>query len=182
MFKYIKTVSLFIFLFVFFLPINAAKFDSKYFGGIKARMIGPATMSGRITAIDCVKGNPNIVYVGTAGGGIWKSIDKGTTFKPIFEKYTMAIGCITIDQKNPDTVWVGTGETNVRNSVSVGTGLYKTKDGGKSWKYIAVSMDLVLKKMPKYTSYNQWHNNNFYNGQKHLPEGYLNYCVSIKEG
>lgn len=147
MFKYLKTVNLFILLFIFFLPINAAELNSKYFGGIKARMIGPATMSGRITAIDCVKSDPSTVYVGTAGGGIWKSIDKGTTFRPIFEKYTMAIGCIAIDQKNPNTVWVGTGETNVRNSVSVGTGLYKTKDGGKSWEYVAFKNSERIRKI-----------------------------------
>lgn len=111
-----------------------ARIDASALGGLKARMIGPAVMSGRITAIDCVSKDPRTIYVGTACGGVWKSFNGGTTFKQIFKEYTMSIGCLTIDQENPETVWVGTGECNVRNSVSVGTGLYLSKDGGKEWK------------------------------------------------
>lgn len=108
---------------------------SKYtFGEIKARQIGPATMSGRISAIDAVVTDPNVVYVGSAGGGIWKSKNAGTTFKSIFDKYNQCIGCITIDQKHPDTVWVGTGEVWTRNSVSVGDGIYRSIDGGEKWR------------------------------------------------
>ncbi|MEW6456277.1 MAG: glycosyl hydrolase [Acidobacteriota bacterium] len=121
---------------VFLYPKEKIKIDSSTFGDIKARCIGPAAMSGRITDIDCVQGDPRIIYVGTAGGGIWKSLNGGTTFTPLFEKYTMSIGCITIDQSNSDTVWAGTGEINVRNTVSVGTGLYKTLDGGKNWEFV----------------------------------------------
>jgi photosystem II stability/assembly factor-like uncharacterized protein len=112
------------------------KLDSSIFGDIKARNIGPAVMSGRVTDIQCVTDNPDIIYIGTAGGGLWKSKDRGIKFEPIFDKYTMAVSCITIDKKNPDTLWVGTGETNMRNSVSVGTGLYRTTDGGKNWKFM----------------------------------------------
>ncbi len=93
-------------------------------------------MSGRITDIEGVSKDPRIIYVGTAGGGIWKSTNGGITFFPIFEKYTMSIGCITVNQNNPDEIWVGTGEINVRNSVSVGTGLYRSKDGGKTWEHL----------------------------------------------
>ncbi len=114
----------------------ASKIDSAVFGDIKARNIGPAVMSGRITDIQCVESDPDIIYVGTASGGIWKSKDRGITFKPLFDKYTMSVGCMTIDPGKPDTVWVGTGETNMRNSVSVGTGLYRTGDGGKTWKFM----------------------------------------------
>ncbi|MCP5050412.1 MAG: glycosyl hydrolase [bacterium] len=110
-------------------------FDSKAFGGFRARMIGPAIMSGRITALDAVLKDTRTMYVGTAGGGVWKTVDGGVTFRQVFRKHTMSIGAVTIDQKNPDTVWVGTGECNVRNTVSVGTGLYVTKDGGKNWKF-----------------------------------------------
>src|SRR5215475_67918 len=103
---------------------TTVKLDSNSFGAIEARPIGPATTSGRIAAIDGVNSDPRILYVGSAGGGVWKSINAGTTFKPVFDKYTQSIGAITIDQSRPDTVWVGTGESWTRNSVSVGTGVY----------------------------------------------------------
>ncbi len=112
--------------------------SSSLFGDIKARNIGPAVMSGRITDIDVAGNDINKIYVGTAGGGVWKSKDGGITFKPIFDKYTMAIGCVTVDQKNPETIWVGTGETNMRNSVSIGTGIYKSVDGGENWKFMGL--------------------------------------------
>jgi photosystem II stability/assembly factor-like uncharacterized protein len=108
--------------------------NSSSFGSMNARQIGPAVMSGRITAIDAVDNDGRIMYVGGADGGVWKSITGGTLFKPIFDKYSQSIGAITIDQKNPDIVWVGTGESNMRNTVSVGTGIYKTLDGGDDWQ------------------------------------------------
>jgi len=103
-------------------------------GDIAGRQIGPAKMSGRITAIDAEKSNPNIVWVGAAGGGVWKSVNQGTTFKSVFDDHCQSVGCITIDQLRPDTVWVGTGEVWVRNSVSVGTGIYRTVNGGDKWE------------------------------------------------
>ncbi len=120
------------------LSFGKVNIKSSLFGDIKARNIGPAVMSGRITDIAVVESDTNVIYIGSAGGGVWKSIDRGITFKPIFDKYTMSIGCVTIDQKNPETVWVGTGETNMRNSVSVGTGIYKTEDGGKTWQHMGL--------------------------------------------
>lgn len=114
--------------------MHAQSFDSKIFGDIKARWIGPAVMSGRIACVDVVNSDTKYIYAGSASGGVWKSEDFGVTFKPIFDKYTQSIGAIAIDQKNPQTVWVGTGESWVRNSVSVGTGIYKTMDGGQNWK------------------------------------------------
>jgi len=110
------------------------KLTSAMLGGYPARQIGPAEMSGRITSIDAVANNTRILYVGTAGGGIWKSTNAGTTFNPIFDKYCQSIGWLAVDQKNPETVWVGTGESNMRNSVGVGCGLYKTTDGGSNWR------------------------------------------------
>ncbi len=110
------------------------KIDENTFGDITARQIGPATMSGRISAIDAADKNPALVYVGAASGGLWKSKNYGTTFKPVFDKYSQSIGCIAIDQAHPDTVWVGTGEVWVRNSTSVGDGIYKTTNGGETWK------------------------------------------------
>ena len=105
------------------------------FGSLRARQIGPASMSGRISDIDIVSSDPTIMYVGAAGGGVWKSNSAGALFRPVFDKYTMSIGKITIDQQHPDTVWVGTGEPWVRNSVSVGTGIYKSTNGGSTWEH-----------------------------------------------
>ncbi|HEX9974258.1 MAG TPA: glycosyl hydrolase, partial [bacterium] len=114
------------------------KIDSYTFGAIEARSIGPAVMGGRISALDVVNNNPRIIYVGAAAGGVWKSISGGTTFNPVFDKYNQSIGAIAIDQAHPDTVWVGTGETWVRNSVSVGAGLFKTTDGGDNWELVGL--------------------------------------------
>ena len=108
------------------------------FGDIEGRQIGPARMSGRISCIDAQNKNPNIVFVGAAGGGVWKSLNQGTTFKSVFDEYTQSIGSIAIDQNHPDTVWVGTGEVWVRNSVSVGTGIYRTKNGGEKWELMGL--------------------------------------------
>lgn len=96
--------------------------------------MGPATMSGRITAIDAVYDDPNTIYVGTASGGLWKTKNQGVIFKAIFDDYCQSIGAVTIDQKNPEVLWVGTGESNMRNSVSIGDGIYKSTNSGDSWK------------------------------------------------
>jgi len=105
------------------------------FGNLKARHIGPAIMSGRISDIDLHPTNANIIYAGAAGGGVWKSIDGGTFFTPIFDEHAQSIGTVAVDPVEPDNiVWVGTGETWVRNSVSLGDGIYKTTDGGTNWK------------------------------------------------
>jgi len=107
-------------------------------GDITGRHIGPARMSGRITCIDAVNSDPNTVWVGAANGGVWKSINKGTTFKPVFDDHPQSVGTIAIDQNHPDTVWVGTGEVWTRNSVSVGTGIYKTTNGGEKWEQMGL--------------------------------------------
>ena len=107
------------------------KVDSNTFGALTARPIGPASMSGRIAAIDVVNSNTRVLYVGEGGGGLWKSTNGGLTFKPVFDKYTQSIGAIAIDQGKPDTVWVGTGEAWTRNSVSVGTASTKRPTGAK---------------------------------------------------
>ena len=105
-----------------------------YFGDLKARHIGPALMSGRISDIELHPKNSNIVLIGAAGGGVWKSQDGGVRFTSIFDSYCQSIGCVTMDPNDPDnTYWVGTGEPWTRNSVSVGEGIYKTNDGGKNW-------------------------------------------------
>src|SRR6478736_5865076 len=80
-----------------------AKITSATLGMMEARHIGPAVMGGRITSIDAINNNPRIMYVGTADGGVWKSLTGGTTWKPLFDKYTQSIGAIAIDQNHPDT-------------------------------------------------------------------------------
>jgi photosystem II stability/assembly factor-like uncharacterized protein len=112
---------------------------SDTFGGIRARAIGPAVMSGRIAAIAGAPGKPLTVYVGSAGGGVWKSVDDGTTFKSVFDDHTQSIGAVAVDPSNPQTVWVGTGESWMRNSVSVGDGVYKSTDGGDSWTNVGLA-------------------------------------------
>ncbi|MBK7667304.1 MAG: glycosyl hydrolase [Sphingobacteriaceae bacterium] len=103
------------------------------------RAMGPGTMSGRISAIEGVNSdNGKTIYIGTAGGGVWKSTNAGASYKPMFDKYCQSIGAIAIDQKNIKTVYVGTGESNMRNSVSIGNGMYKTTDGGDNWKKIGL--------------------------------------------
>ncbi|NNJ83206.1 MAG: hypothetical protein HKP11_13530, partial [Flavobacteriaceae bacterium] len=107
------------------------------FGDMRARHIGPALMSGRINDMEMHPTNTRILYAGTAGGGVWKSSDGGATFVPIFDDYVQSIGVVKLDPKDPDqTIWVGTGETWTRNSVSVGDGLYKSTDGGSNWNEI----------------------------------------------
>ncbi|MFN2531126.1 MAG: WD40/YVTN/BNR-like repeat-containing protein [Pyrinomonadaceae bacterium] len=103
------------------------------------RSIGPANMGGRVADVEGVAGDPSIVFVATGSGGLWKTTNAGTTWKPIFERQgTMSIGDIALAPNNPDVVWVGTGETNVRNSVSFGDGVYKSTDGGKTWQHMGL--------------------------------------------
>ena len=121
-------------------PASDAKptFESA-FARLEWRSIGPANMGGRTADVEGVPGNANIVYVATASGGLWKTINAGVTWKPIFERQgTISIGDIALAPSNPDVVWVGTGESNVRNSVSFGDGVYKSPDGGKTWQHMGL--------------------------------------------
>jgi photosystem II stability/assembly factor-like uncharacterized protein len=117
-----------------------AKFDSATISGLGARNIGSAAMSGRVSAIAAVKEDGRLtVYVGSASGGVWKSINGGTTYKPVFDKQDVqSIGAIAIDPSAPKTIWVGTGEAWTRNSTSVGDGIYKSTDGGDSWSNLGL--------------------------------------------
>ncbi|WP_422079604.1 VPS10 domain-containing protein [Ulvibacterium sp.] len=111
------------------------KFSMDLIQDLKPRNIGPAGMSGRVTAIDVVHSDPDIMYVGTASGGLWKSTSGGIRWEPIFDKeVTASIGAVAIQQSNPSIIWVGTGEGNPRNSLNGGYGVYKSLDGGKSWQ------------------------------------------------
>ena len=112
---------------------------SSVFGDLTARQIGPALMSGRVNDLEIHPTNNKIVYLGAGGGGVWKSNDGGATFIPIFDDYIQSIGTVTLDPNDPDkTIYVGTGETWTRNSVSYGNGLYKTIDGGSNWQKIGL--------------------------------------------
>jgi photosystem II stability/assembly factor-like uncharacterized protein len=113
--------------------------EVKAFDNLTWRSIGPANMSGRVADVEGVPGNPNIVYVGSASGGVWKTTNGGVTWAPIFERQgTMSIGDIALEPNNADVIWVGTGESNARNSVSFGDGVYKSTDGGKNWKRVGL--------------------------------------------
>lgn len=114
---------------------SAQKVSLEQFKNLKPRNIGPAGMSGRITAIDAVHANPSIIYVGAASGGIWKTENSGADWKPIFDEQPIQnIGALAIQQSNPSVVWAGTGEGNPRNSLNIGEGIYKSMDAGKTWK------------------------------------------------
>ncbi|MCB0651797.1 MAG: hypothetical protein KDC85_11015 [Saprospiraceae bacterium] len=116
-----------------------AQLDLDKLKELKPRAIGPAGMSGRVTAVDVVNDHPEIIYVGTASGGLWMSESGGVEWEPVFEKEAVAsIGSVAIQQSNPDVIWVGTGEGNPRNSVSGGYGIYKSLDGGKHWKLMGL--------------------------------------------
>ena len=113
----------------------AAELDGTLFPGLKARSIGPAGMSGRIAAIESLASQPGVIYVGAATGGVWKSTNGGVSWEPIFDDQdTASIGAIAVCPSEPSIVWVGTGEGNPRNSAGVGRGMYKSLDGGKTWK------------------------------------------------
>jgi len=106
---------------------------------MQARSIGPAGMSGRIAAIDALASDPDVVYVGAATGGVWKSTNGGQTWQAVFDdQRVLGIGAVAVDQSNPDVIWVGTGEGNPRNSAGVGGGVYKSIDGGESWTLLGL--------------------------------------------
>ena len=107
----------------------------KWLSNTPVRNIGPGGMSGRVTTIDVVNNAPDNIYVGTASGGVWKSTSGGIDWTPIFDdQVTASIGALAIQQSNPDVIWVGTGEGNPRNSLNGGYGIFKSLDGGKTWK------------------------------------------------
>jgi photosystem II stability/assembly factor-like uncharacterized protein len=109
--------------------------DSTSLSGLKFRSIGPALTSGRIADFAVNPINNKEFYVATAAGGVWKTMNAGNTFKPIFDSQgSFSIGCITLDPNNSNVVWVGSGENNNQRSVDFGDGIYRSNDGGKSWK------------------------------------------------
>ena len=118
-----------------------APYNSSTISGLGARNIGSATMSGRISAIAALK-EPSgkiTLYVGAASGGVWKSEDGGSRYKPVFdEQAVQSIGAVALDPTNSKNVWVGTGESWTRNSVSIGNGIYKSVDAGETWTNVGL--------------------------------------------
>src|SRR6266567_2080617 len=119
----------------------SASADSKdVFKNLKFRNIGPAVAGGRVASVVGVPGNPSVYYAGAAGGGVFKSTDGGLSWKAIFEhESTSSIGAIALAPQNPDWVWVGTGESKIRNDVIDGRGVYFSPDGGQSWKLMGLA-------------------------------------------
>ncbi len=109
------------------------------FSEFRWREIGPCNMGGRITDLAVVESRPSEFYVAAATGGVWKTVNNGTSWTPIFERYgTGSIGDVTVSPSNPDVVWVGTGEANARNNVTHGDGVYRSTDGGKSFRHLGL--------------------------------------------
>src|SRR5947209_10593366 len=112
---------------------------TKSFERLEWRNIGPANMGGRIADIEGVAGNPNVVYVATASGGLFKTTNGGVKWTPVFERQgSISIGDIALEPGNPDVIWLGAGESAVRNSVSFGDGVYKSTDGGQTWRHVGL--------------------------------------------
>jgi photosystem II stability/assembly factor-like uncharacterized protein len=116
------------------------RYDSGTISGLSARNVGSATMSGRIAALTGMnEGGRITLFVGAASGGVWKSLNNGTTVRPVFDSQdAQSIGAIAIDPSNAKNVWVGTGESWTRNSVSIGTGVFKSSDGGDNWTNVGL--------------------------------------------
>lgn len=115
-------------------PLDAIKL-----GGLKWRNVGPSLTSGRVSDFAVNPNNPYEYYVATSSGGVWKTINSGLTYEPIFDTQgSYSIGCVTLDPSNPNIVWVGTGENNGQRSVAYGDGVYRSLDGGKSWKHMGL--------------------------------------------
>jgi photosystem II stability/assembly factor-like uncharacterized protein len=125
-----------VFTIFFFSFLQAQQIDlAKHFKNLKPRAIGPSGMSGRITTIDALHSDRNTIYLGAASGGVWKTENLGNSWTPVFDEQPIQnIGSVAVCQSNPSIVWVGTGEGNPRNSISLGEGIYKSIDAGKTWK------------------------------------------------
>jgi len=114
--------------------------DSAIFRNLKFRNVGPGIMGGRVAAVEGVAGNPNVIYVGAAAGGIFKTVNGGISWKPVFDRQgTASIGAIAVAPSNPSVVYAGTGEGNPRNSASIGDGVYRSTDGGETWTRVGLT-------------------------------------------
>ncbi|MFO0837913.1 MAG: glycosyl hydrolase [Phycisphaerae bacterium] len=115
------------------------KLDGALLSGLKFRNIGPGFTGGRISDFAVLPSDPNTFYVAVASGGVWKTTNGGTTFSPIFDSEgSYSIGCLALDPKNPSVIWIGSGENNSQRSVGFGDGVYRSRDGGKSWENLGL--------------------------------------------
>ena len=122
--------------------------EIKSFDRLEWRNIGPANMGGRVTDVEGVAGNPNVVYVATASGGLFKTTNGGVKWTPLFERQgTISIGDIALEPGNPEVIWLGAGESAVRNSVSFGDGVYKSTDGGRTWQHMGLRDTLHISRV-----------------------------------
>lgn len=124
---------------LFFLSLPAPVRAQDPYAAMTARAIGPAGMSGRVSDVDVVLQDPTRIFVGASTGGVFRSVDGGLTWDPVFDDQpVLGIGAVSVFQPNPDIVWAGTGEGNPRNSAGVGRGLYKSVDGGDTWSFVGL--------------------------------------------
>ena len=120
-------------------PVLTQSIPADTFAGLRARSIGPAVTSGRVMTIAVHPNDNAVFYVGAASGGVWKTVNGGASFQPVFDKEgSFSIGWIAVDPKRPSIVWVGTGERNSQRSVAYGDGVYKSEDGGRSWTNVGL--------------------------------------------
>ena len=120
------------------LNVHSQQLDQNLYSGLRWRMIGPFR-GGRVNAVSGVTGQPDTFYFGSVGGGLWKSLNSGRTWTPIFDANNVAsIGAIAVSTANPNTVYVGTGEPDMRDSIAYGDGVYKSTDAGKTWKHLGL--------------------------------------------
>jgi len=125
-----------------------SKYGEKTFAGLTLREIGPALTSGRIIDLAVDPRDARVWYIATAGGGVWKTANAGTSFTPLFDdQKSFSIGCVTVDPHDSLVVWVGSGENNSQRSVSMGDGIYKSIDGGKSWKNVGLEKSEHISKI-----------------------------------
>ncbi|HCC70315.1 MAG TPA: hypothetical protein DEQ09_04075, partial [Bacteroidales bacterium] len=121
--------------------------DESSLSDLHWQYIGPTNISGRCTDVEAVtpRGESYTIWIGSATGGVWKSENEGSTFMPVFDAMpTASIGDIAIDANNPDIVWVGTGEANIFRSSNSGCGVFKTTDGGKTWKNMGLENTMTI--------------------------------------
>ena len=119
-------------------PVAAQHVDPKLFQELRWRSIGPFR-GGRVLAVTGVRGQPEVFYFGSVGGGVWKTNDAGRTWKPIFDSQPIAsIGAIAVAPSDSNVIYVGSGEADMRSSISYGNGMYKSADGGKTWTHIGL--------------------------------------------
>src|SRR5947208_6052939 len=117
---------------------TAQQYDPKLYSGLRWRSIGPFR-AGRVNAVSGVVGQPETFYFGSVGGGVWKTTNAGRTWTPVFDSASSAsIGAIGVAPSNPDVIYVGTGEADMRDSIQFGDGMYKSTDAGKTWKRIGL--------------------------------------------